>query len=248
MTISAAAGAAVLPYLERPRGHLEEQYPPSYAPKALALTAASLAPVAVLDRSLAGWFNGLVVQASAAAAVAAATSGQDYHLRIEEYRGFNLDWLLPMLAAARAIPDRNFRLGTMAMLAGAWAIANHRRVDVLAQLDPAHAEGHTHHLSAAQRAIGDAKIVLGPQPARKWAGLGPAGAALSIVLASRGRRDLAAGAAILGALGSIFGLVGFRRPERALDVTARDAARSFGVGAAAGLLALLAFGRRASGE
>ncbi|HET7088833.1 MAG TPA: DUF5693 family protein, partial [Anaerolineae bacterium] len=93
LTISAAAGAAALPYLERPRGRLEEVYPPSYAPKALALAAASLAPVAVIDRSRAGWLNGLVIQASAAAALAAVTSGQDYHLRIEEYRGFNLDWL-----------------------------------------------------------------------------------------------------------------------------------------------------------
>ena len=248
LTISAAAGAAALPYLERPRGHLEEQYPPSYAPKVLALAAASLAPVTALNRSLAGWLNGLMAQASAAATLAGVTSGQDYHLRIEEYRGFNLDWLLPLLAAAQAIPDRDLRRGAMLILAGAWAMANRRRLYMLAQLDPAHAEWHTHHLSAAQRAIGDAKIALGPQPARKWAGLSPIGTALSIVLASRGRRDLAAGATILGALGSMLGLVGFRRPERALDVTARDAARSFGVGVAAGLLAWLALGRRAKGE
>ncbi|HET7090720.1 MAG TPA: hypothetical protein VFL17_18965, partial [Anaerolineae bacterium] len=238
LTISAAAGAAALPYLEQPRGRLEEQYPPSYAPKALALATASLAPVAAIDRSRAGWLNGLVIQASAAAALAAVTSGQDYHLRIEEYRGFNLDWLLPMLAAARAIPDRSLRLSALAMLAGAWAIASRRRVDVLAQLDPAHAEGHTHHLSAAQRAIGDATIALGPQPARKWAGLSPIGTALSIVLASRGRRDLAAGAAILGMIGSAFGLAGFRRPERTLEITGKEALRSFGIGAAIGLVLL----------
>jgi len=238
LTISAAAGAAALPYLERPRGRLEEQYPPSYAPKALALAAASLAPVAALDRSQAGWLNGLVIQARAAAALAAVTSGQDYHLRIEEYRGFNLDWLLPMLAAARTIPDRSLRLSALATLAGAWAIANYRRLDVLAQFDPAHAEGHTHHLSAAQRTIGDAKIAFGPQPARKWAGLSPSGTALSIVLASRGRRDLAAGAAILGMIGSAFGLVGFRRPERTLEITGKEALRSFGIGAAIGLVLL----------
>ncbi len=238
LTISAAAGAAALPYLERPRGRLEEQYPPSYAPKALALVAASLAPVAALDRSRAGWLNGLVIQASAAAALAAVTSGQDYHLRIEEYRGFNLDWLLPMLAAARAIPDRSLRLSALATLAGAWAIANRRRLDVLAQFDPAHAEGHTHHLSAAQRAIGDAKIALGPQPARKWAGLGPFGTALSLALASRGRKDWAAGAALIGVIGNMFGLAGFRKPERALEITGKEALRSFGIGAAIGLVLL----------
>ena len=247
LIVSVAAGVAALPYLERARGHLEEQYPPSYAPKALALAASSLAPVAALRMTqadgLGGWIGGLITQAAAAGSLAAATSGQDYHLRIEEYRGLNLDWLLPMLAAARAIPHRSLRLGALATLAGAWAIANRRRVDVLAQCDPAHAEGHTHHLSAAQRAIGDAKIALGPQPARKWAGLGPFGTALSLAFRSRGRREWAAGMGLIGTVGNVFGLVSFRRPERALQVTARDALPSFGIGAALGLLALGLFKR-----
>lgn len=88
--------------------------------------------------------------------------------------------------------------------------------DPLARFDPAHAEGHTHHLSAAARWMGDAKIALGPQPARKWAGLGAAGAA-----------------------GNVLAMIGWRRPERALRVTAREALPSLGVGAAMGALAML---------
>lgn len=239
LVVASAVGAASLPYLEQPRGHLEEQYPPSYAPKLLAL-AASLAPVAALNASdPAEWVEGALLQAGAAAALAALTSGQDYHLRIEEYRGFGLDWLLPLATAALSISDRALRVGTLASLAGLWTICNQRQIDLLAKFDPAHAEGHTHHLSTAARLIGDAKIALGPQPARKWFGLGAAGTALSLVLKSRGHKGLAAGAALVGATGNTLGLVGWRRPERALAVTAKEALPSFGAGVAVGLLTLM---------
>ncbi|MEK7324623.1 MAG: hypothetical protein AAB217_05135, partial [Chloroflexota bacterium] len=238
LVIGSAAGAASLPYLEQPRGHLEEQYPPSYAPKLLAL-AASLAPVAALNANdPVEWVEDALLQAGAAAAMAALTSGQDYHLRIEEYRGFGLDWLLPLATAALSIPDRVLRVGTLATLAGLWTFCNQRHIDLLAMFDPAHAEGHTHHLSAAARLIGDAKIALGPQPARKWFGLGAAGTALSLALKSRGHKGLAASAALLGAAGNALGLVGWRRPERALAVTAKEALPSLGAGAAVGLLVL----------
>jgi hypothetical protein len=46
-------------------------------------------------------------------------------------------------------------------------------------------------------------------------------------------------AAAAGALGAALGLVGFRRPERALAVTLREALPSFGLGVALGALALL---------
>ena len=236
LAVAAAGGAAALPYLERARGHLEEQYPPSYAPKALALATAALAPVAAQARTMQEWWMGLLTQVAAAASLAAVTSGQEYHLRIEEYRGFNLDWLLPLLSAARSIPNRSVRLGVLAALGGAWIMATRQRIDALARLDPAHAEGHVHHLSAAARLIGDAQIMLGPQPARKWAGLGPLGAGLSLALANRGRNAVAS---FLGALGNAMGLAGFRRPERALSLTAREAGKSFGIGAGLGLLALL---------
>lgn len=247
-TVTAAAGAAALPYLERPRGRLEEHYPPSYAPKALALATAALAPVALSQPAragrdgVAGWGAGIVMQVAAAASLAALTSGQDYHLRVEEFKGLGLDWLLPLAAATRTLPGRGLRVGALAALAGLWQAS--RRADLLAQIDPAHAEGHTHHLSAAQRIVGDLRIRLGPQPARKWAGLGAFGSALALALTGREQDALAGGAALAGAVGAAMGLVGFRQPARALAVTAREALPSFGVGAALGLLVLLASGHQ----
>lgn len=240
LVVSAAAGAAALPYFERARGHLEEQYPPSYAPKLLALATAALAPVAAMNRDrLEGWALGAVTQAAAAMQLAAVTSGQDYQLRIEAYRGLNLDWLLPLLAAAASIPNRALKAGAAAALLGGWIAAQQRGMDLLARLDPAHAEGHTHHLSAAARLIGDVKIALGPRPARRWAGLGPLGLALGILLKSRGHPEWAAVMEWAGTMGNVLGLVGFRRPERAIALTARDAGRSFGVGVVGGVLILL---------
>ncbi len=247
VTLSAAAGAAALPYMERARNSLEAQYPPSYAPKTLALSAAALAPVAAVRlaqpnrEGVEGWAAGLTLEAGAAMCLAAITSGQDYHLRIEEYRSLNLDWLLPMLSAAWSIPNKAVRAGVMSALGGAWLLATWRRIDVLARVDPAHAEGHTHHLSAAARLIGDVKIAFSPQPARKWAGLGPLGTALSLMLASRGHKDWAAAAAFIAAIGNVLGLAGFRRPERTLEMTAKEALPSFGIGAALGLAVLSLF-------
>jgi hypothetical protein len=238
LTILAAAGSTALPYLERARGHLEEQYPPSYAPKLLAL-AASLAPAAAQGNDPLEWGEGVALQVAASAAVAAATSGQDYYLRVEEYRGFNLHWAVPLASAALTIPNRTLRIGSLSLLALAWAVCNQRGLDPIIQFDPAHAEGHTHHLSTASRLIGDAKMAFGPQPARKWTGLGAVGTAASVVLASWGKKDWAAIAAGVGAVGNIFGLVSWRRPERALAITAREALPSWGIGTALGALLLL---------
>jgi hypothetical protein len=246
LTIAAAGGAAVLPYLERARGHLEEQYPPSYAPKALALAAAALGPTAAVQASnrsgAAGWTLGLLTQAGAALSLAAVTSGQDYFLRVEEYKGFNLDWAVPLASAALTLEQPAARWMALALIAGMWAAAQQRGLDPLAQVDPAHAEGHTHHLSAAQRRMGDARLAFGLRPARKWAGLGAFGTALSVALASRDQKGLASLAAMLGAVGGALGLAGFRRPERALAITLREAGASFGIGVVLGGLVLL-FGR-----
>lgn len=241
ITLAAAGGAAALPYLEKPRTHLEEHYPPSYAPKALAL-AVSLAP-ALSANNIGDWATNTVMQASAAASLAALTSGQDYHLRIEEYRGLNLDWAVPLAVAALKIPSRGWRTGALAAIGGAWYFARRRNRDPLAAVDPAHAEGHTHHLSTAAQLTGDALMALGPQPARKWAGLGPFASALSLVFARAEKNTWAAGAALAGAVGHMLGLIGFRRSERAIQITATEAAKSFGLGAALGLLMLL-FARR----
>lgn len=242
-TVAAAGGALTLPYLEKPRNRLEEQYPPSYAPKLLALASAALAPVAAVQAAqregAAGWMSGLIAQAAAAASLAAATSGRDYYLRIETYKGFNLDWALPLASAALSIAHLQSRITVLAAIIGLWIITNQHRLDLLAHVDPAPPEGHTHHLSTFARLLGDAALALGPQPARKWAGLGPFATALSLSFAHRQRKELAALSAALGALGSALGLVGFRRSERAFDVTLREAAPSFGLGAALGLALVL---------
>ena len=215
-------------------------YPPSYAPKLLALGLAALTPVAgmtaVQQSGFFGWLRSLVYQTSGAAALAAVTSGQDYQLRIEEYKGFNLDWLVPLAAVAWQIPHKPARAGALAALAGAWLLARRQGIDVLAQVDPGHAEGHTHHISAAMAALGDMQMAIGPKPARKWTGLAPAGWAASGVLGGYGRTAESLAASALGVGGSMLGLVSFRRPERALAETVRLAGPSFVAGTAVGLL------------
>jgi peptidoglycan/xylan/chitin deacetylase (PgdA/CDA1 family) len=244
LVITSAAGALTLPYLEKARGHLEEQYPPSYAPKLIALAAASLAPVAAHqaaknDRAL-GLLSGVLMNAASAVAVAAATSDRDYRLRIEDYRGFNLDWLLPLASAALSIQSRALRLSMLAALGGAWWIANQRHIDPLALIDPAHAEGHTHHLSTFARTIGDVKIAIGPRPARKWTAAGPIGLALSRMLIDRGNQDLSALAGAIGSIGYALGLVGFRRSERSILITSKEAGQSLAIGTALSLLISIA--------
>ncbi len=267
LTAVTAAGAFALPYLEQSRNQaaatrpahshdhdhhnhnhdhdhdhsdLAALYPPSYAPKLLALGLTTLTPVAgmtaVEQAGFFGWLSSLVYQASSSAALAAVTSGQDYQLRIEEYKGFNLDWLVPLTAVAWQIPQKPVRAGVLAALAGAWLLTRRQNVDVLALLDPGYAEGHTHHISAAMAALGDAQMALGPKPARKWTGLAAAGWAASDVLAGYGRIPESLAASALGVSGSALGLAGFRRPERALEETLRLAAPSFSVGTAVGLL------------
>lgn len=235
LTAGVAAGLAAAPFAERVlnqsehaqahdhehehddhiHDHDHPAFSTSYAPKLIALTVATLAPVAahhggtrpgrrrhpetpaggVLPRHSpddlppaasddgAAWLRGLIYQVAAAATLAAATSGSEYYLRIEEYRSFNLDWSVPLAAGALSFPHALLRAGALAGLVGTWGLAVKGDIDPLARLDPGHAEGHTHHISAAQRLIGDAVMALGPRPARKWAGLAPFGVALGAALA-----------------------------------------------------------------
>jgi hypothetical protein len=118
-------------------------------------------------------------------------------------------------------------------------VARRRHADPLAQFDPAHALGHTHHISAAQRLTGDIVIALGPHPARKWAGLGPAAALLAATLNKHNQKEAVGLAALAAAAGYMLGLVGFRRPERALSVTMQEAVPSYIVGSAVGLVSWL---------
>jgi hypothetical protein len=225
-------------------GDLQALYPPSYTPKILALAAAALAPAAAIlssqDESIAqSLWTSLVGPPAAAAALAAITWDQEYHLRIEDYKGFNLDWLLPLASAALTLPRRELQVSLLAALGAAWMVARRRHADPLTQFDPAHALGHTHHISAAQRLTGDIVIALGPHPARKWAGLAPAATLLAATLHKNGQKEAASLAALAAAAGYMLGLVGFRRPERALSVTIQEAVPSYIVGSAVGLVSWL---------
>ncbi|MCB8988910.1 MAG: hypothetical protein H6661_14310 [Ardenticatenaceae bacterium] len=224
-------------------GDLAALYPPSYAPKLIALGATALTPIAVLKSAqldgTVGWLAGLAYQATAAAALATSTSGQEYQLRIEAYKGFNLDWLVPLATAVLQLPTNSTKAAALAMLGAGYLAARQQNLDVLSTLDPSHAEGHTHHISAAMATIGNIQMAIGPKPARKWAGLGPAATAVSLVLANRGYKNAAVGTAVLGTLGQTMGLVGFRHPERALKDTLEQAIPSFFLGAWWGFVALL---------
>jgi hypothetical protein len=216
-----AVGALAAPaLLDRPRDPLERAYPPSYAPKALALVTASAVPVASVALGPAG---GAAAAAAGATALAVFTSGDDYARRVEDFRGYNLDLWLPLLAVLLRRRDRRVALGGAALVAAAWA-ASARAVsaypqggDVLACLNAGLPVGHTHHLSAFQRALGDVRLALGPRPVRKWAWLAPLGAAL----AASGRLPLAAGD-LLQAFGVAALLVSFRQGARPLRINRRE--------------------------
>jgi hypothetical protein len=128
------------------------------------------------------------------------------------------------------------QIALLSALGGVWMLARQRDIDPLAQLDPAHALGHTHHISAAQRIVGDVFIALGPKPGRKWAGLGPAATMLAATLAHQKQPQAAGLASFAAAAGYMLGLVGFRRPERALTVTMRESVPSYLAGTAVALL------------
>lgn len=222
-------------------GDLQALYPPSYAPKLLALSTATLGPIAALSAP-AGSLYPLLYQLGGMASLAALTSGAEYQFRIEAYRGFNLDWLLPLAAASWRLPSRPGRTLALAGLSAAWLFSRRHGLDLLATIDPGHAEGHTHHISAAMALVGDIGMALGPRPVRKWSGLGPLAGGASALLASHGYPGPAAAAALVAAAGYSAGLVGFRHPERALQTTARAALPSLAAGATLGLL--LQLGRR----
>jgi len=266
LQLAAIAGAAALPYVEEARnqaaaaryrqqqeashhhdhhhhdhhhhdhdhdhGDLHALYPPSYAPKLIALAGTTLGPWAAANLPR----TGPILQLANMAALAAVTSGPEYQLRIEGYRGFNLDWLVPLTAAALQLPNRNARLGVTAALAAGWLAARRVEPDLLSRFDPGHAEGHTHHISAAMAALGDLQMAVGPKPARKWSGLGPLLGGVSALLTRRGRPDAAAAVRLLAAAGYALGLVSFRHPERSLAETLLLAAPSLGAGTAVNTL------------
>jgi hypothetical protein len=214
----------------------------SYAPKLFALAAAVSAPAAMsVERSsLTGIGLRAAYQVAGAIVMAQTMSGRDYHLRVEDFKGYNLDWLLPLAAAGLRIRHAGMRIAVFAGLFGGWLYANRVNVDVLALVDPDHESGHTHHFSAATRIIGDTSKRVGPRPARKWAGASLASAGLAGFADPASRPVLSGVISLVGALAGALGLVGFRRPERTLRETLRLTLPSLGVGAALGLVLHLA--------
>jgi len=239
LTALSVAGAAALPFYDRPRGRLEEAYPPSYAPKLLALAAAAAAPVAAAALSngtLVGLASAVLAQGGTATALALFTSGQDYQMRVEQFRSLNLDWALPLGAALLGQGEGRWRWQGLAGLAAAWFAARTRTPDLLGSLDRDLPAGHTHHLSAAQRVIGDTVIALGPRPGRKWAGVGLASLAVAGALRRLGHKDAAFAVSLVGVAANALMLAAFRQPERPLAVTVADVGRAWlrwGVGAGA---------------
>ncbi len=232
VSVLAAAGAAALPYLDRPRGKLEQSYPPSYAPKLLALAGASAAPAAA---ALSGdLLSAALVQAGTAVAIGALTTGRDYQLRIETYRSLNLDWAAPLAMVAAGRLEGRWKWLSLAAVGAAWLAVRMRTPDLLGQLDQDLPAGHTHHLSAAQRIMGDAVIALGPRPGRKWSGVGLAGLGAAGLLQRLGQDELATAAALTATLANALMLAAFRRPDRPLELTVTGVARSEAVGGVLG--------------
>ncbi len=244
VTLLAAAGAALLPYADRPRGRLEAAYPPSYAPKLLALAGAAAAPAAA---ALAGGrLPAALAQAGTAASLAALTTGRDYQMRIEEYRSLNLDLALPLAAVlVRRLEDRRWKWLSLAALGAAWYALRQVSPDWVGRLNQDLPAGHTHHLSRAQRLLGDALIAVGPRPGRKWAGVGLAGLAAAHWLRKLDHQEAALAAELAGTAANALMLAAFRQPERPLAQTAPNVARSWaGWGMAAAAATLMAHSYR----
>lgn len=235
----------------------------AYAQKGLALAATVAFPAAAAALGRMGPLEALAhsaaVTAAGATAVAATTIDTDYLLGIEEYRGYNLDWLLPLgvtagsaLLSRKSTPARRWTLpficpkpepeiqdstfGRLALggiaVAALASLAGKLPPDLPASLDREHRHAHTHHLSVFQQQVGDLKLALSPRPLRKWALLAPLGALGAALFSQRGQSALATAALLAGTAGQVAALAGFRQGQRPLQKTAQDRARSWLTGAA----------------
>ncbi len=225
----------------------------AYASKGIALAASVAFPAAAAACGSANpgvaLLHGGLVATAGGAALTAATSEADYLLDIEAYRGYNLDWLLPLgLAVAGRLEHEKFKYwpGLALTALGALAVKN-QVADPLAIVDREHRHAHTHHLSAFQAALGDVKMALAIRPLRKWALLTPLGSVAGALLRQFGQADAARLSAVVTAAGAVAAQVGFRNSQRPLKTTAGGRGRAWVAGSVlAGLAALMAWlwGRR----
>jgi hypothetical protein len=100
------------------------------------------------------------IGAAGAATAAATTVAADYLLGIEEYRGYNLDWLIPLgLAASTNLFNPSNQKSKIKNQKSTWlllagialaafrSLAGHIAPDLPAAFDREHRHAHTHHLS-----------------------------------------------------------------------------------------------------
>mgnify|MGYP000038170097 CR=1 FL=1 len=234
ITLAGAAVPFALRVLDKPRNELERMYAPSYLPKLLALTTAVSAPFAATvlaaENGLGGFVAAGMVDASSAVTLGALTTGADYQMRVEEYRGYGLDVWLPLLGVALRLRDSRLRTAAVGVGILGWWLTRHR--DILGQFDQDHAESHTHHLSTSGRILGDIKLRVGPRPARKWAWLAPVGVAAAKFFNTRPGTGSAIAASGASVLAREWMLVGFRKPERNIELTARTTLPNYAIGTA----------------
>jgi hypothetical protein len=222
----------------------------AYAPKGLSLAAAVTFPAAAV--AIAGatpataLLHNLAVTAAGAAALTATTHEADYLLGIEEYRGYNLDWIVPLILSAIAnlvsvknsrstLHDSPLNFWRWLPLAGLGLIAVKSLTGSLAQdwpasLDREHRHAHTHHLSAFQRNLGDLKMALSPRPLRKWSLFAPLGAVAATLFQQNRQEELAAAAMTAAVVGQVSTLTGFRNGQRPILKTAAGRAKGWGIG------------------
>jgi hypothetical protein len=213
----------------------------AYAQKGLALAATVAFPTAAIsiggEAPLVAVAQSVAVSAAAAATIAATTVDGDYLLGIEEYRGYNLDWLIPLgLAASTALRSKQRGLRPWLPLAavtllGLRSTGGNLPPDLMGSLDREHRHAHAHHLSAFQQKLGDFKMALSARPLRKWSLLAPAGVVGAAIFRRTGREELATACLMAGAAGQVATVAGFRQGQRPLKKTATDRTRSWWIGA-----------------
>jgi hypothetical protein len=213
----------------------------AYAPKGLALAAAVAYPAAAIAIDGAAPAVALsraaLIGAAGATALSATAAESDYILGVEVYRGYNLDWLLPLgLAAAMSLTGKQRSLWSWLPLLGVAltalkSLGGDLKQDMLATFDREHRHAHTHHLSAFQRALGDSKMALSLKPLRKWSLLAPLGLVCAALFKRNNQNEIAAVALTAAAAGQVALMSGFRNGQRPLINTAEGRAKSWAIGA-----------------
>jgi hypothetical protein len=206
----------------------------TYIQKGLALAATAAFPAATA--AIKGpdpacvLSQGLLLSVAGAAAVGATTVEADYLAGIEEYRGYNLDWLFPLglTAGAGALSARSSMSPLVRWLPltgigimGLRSLVGNLSGDVPATLDREHRHAHTHHLSQFQAKVGDLKLAASPRPLRKWSMLAPMGLVAALIFRQTDRSALVTAAEMTAAAGQVATLTGFRQGQRPLPHTVR---------------------------